>query len=180
MGYSGAMTRLSAHFTAGSSQLMHWRSVRPERVTTGTICFPHFGQCVIRSMRSSRFFPSNLELEFLFHSSVSAEGPMGIGAALLASSRPHEPTGPRKARPDDRLRRNPPGFARLRPHKGGGNRRSAQRSDSIFKQQRFAISPRDPREFCQNLPLSETEGAGNAGRAMRPQPRMQNKISIRV
>jgi hypothetical protein len=37
----------------------------------------------------------------------------------------------------------------------------------------FAISPRDPREFCQNLPLSETEGAGNAGRAMRPQPCVQ-------
>jgi hypothetical protein len=83
MGFSGAMSGLSAHFTAGSSQLMHWRSVRPEMVTTGTICFPHFGQCVIRSMRSSRFFPSNLELEVLFHSSVSAEGPVGIGAAPL-------------------------------------------------------------------------------------------------
>jgi hypothetical protein len=31
---------------------MHWRSVRPEMVTTGTNRFPHFGQCVIRSMRS--------------------------------------------------------------------------------------------------------------------------------
>src|SRR6202047_2284431 len=135
MGFSGAMSGLSAHFTAGSSQLMHWRSVRPEMVTTGTNCFPHFGQCVIRSMRSSRFFPSNLELEFLFHSSVLAEDPLGVGAAPLASSPPHEPTGPRKARPDDRLRRNPPSFARLGPTKGGGNRRSAQRSDSIFKQQ---------------------------------------------
>ena len=28
-------------------------------------------------------FPSNLELEFLFHSNVSAEGPVGIGAAPL-------------------------------------------------------------------------------------------------
>jgi hypothetical protein len=36
---------------AGSSQLMHWRSVRPDKVTTGTRCFPHFWQCVIRSMR---------------------------------------------------------------------------------------------------------------------------------
>jgi hypothetical protein len=26
----------------------------------------------------------------------------------------------------------------------------------------------------------KTEGAGNAGRSMRPQPRMQNKISIRA
>jgi hypothetical protein len=35
---------------------MHWKSVRPEIVTTGTMTFPHFGQRVIRSMRSSRFF----------------------------------------------------------------------------------------------------------------------------
>src|SRR5258705_10050324 len=45
--FSGAVTGLSAHFTAGSSQLMHWRSVRPEMVTTGTIRFPHFGQRVV-------------------------------------------------------------------------------------------------------------------------------------
>ena len=32
---------------------MHWRSVRPEMVTTGTNRFPHFGQCVVRSMRFS-------------------------------------------------------------------------------------------------------------------------------
>jgi len=44
------MSGLSAHFAAGSSQLMHWRSVRPEKVTTGTIRFLHFGQCVIRSI----------------------------------------------------------------------------------------------------------------------------------
>jgi hypothetical protein len=47
MGLSGALTGLSAHFTAGSSQLMHCRSVRPEMVTTGTIRFPHFGQRVV-------------------------------------------------------------------------------------------------------------------------------------
>jgi hypothetical protein len=46
IGFSGAISGLSAHFTAGSSQLMHWRSVRPEKVTTGTIRFPHFGQRV--------------------------------------------------------------------------------------------------------------------------------------
>jgi len=46
IGFSGAMSGLSAHFTAGSSQLMHWRLVRPEKVTTGTIRFPHFGQRV--------------------------------------------------------------------------------------------------------------------------------------
>jgi hypothetical protein len=43
---SGAVSGLSVHFTAGSSQLMHCRSVRPEMVTTGTIRFPHFGQRV--------------------------------------------------------------------------------------------------------------------------------------
>ncbi len=56
IGFSGAVSGLSAHFTAGSSQLMHWRSVRPEMVTTGITRFPHFGQRVIRSMTSSRFF----------------------------------------------------------------------------------------------------------------------------
>jgi len=30
IGFSGTVTGLSAHFTAGSSQLMHWRSVRPD------------------------------------------------------------------------------------------------------------------------------------------------------
>jgi hypothetical protein len=56
-GLSGAVSGLSAHFTAGSSQLMHWRSVRPEIVITGTIRFPHFGQRVVRSMEPSRFSP---------------------------------------------------------------------------------------------------------------------------
>jgi hypothetical protein len=41
-----------------------------------------------------------------------------------------------------------------------------------------------PRVFARVLPVnllpSETEGAGNAGRSMRPQPRMQNKMSIRA
>ena len=47
--------------------------MRPERVTTGTIRFPHFGQRVVRSMRSSRFCTPDSELELLFHSSVSAK-----------------------------------------------------------------------------------------------------------
>jgi hypothetical protein len=38
---------------------------------------------ILPIFRSSRFFLSNLELEFLFHSSVWAEGPVGIGAAPL-------------------------------------------------------------------------------------------------
>src|SRR5258708_2645677 len=56
IGFSGAVSGLSYHFTAGSSQLMHWRSVRPEMVTTGISRFPHFGQRVVRSMKSSRVF----------------------------------------------------------------------------------------------------------------------------
>jgi hypothetical protein len=47
IGFSGAVSGLSADFSAGSSQLMHWRSVRPEMVTTGTMRFPHFGQHVV-------------------------------------------------------------------------------------------------------------------------------------
>jgi hypothetical protein len=52
-------------------------------------------------------------------------------------------------------------------------------TDSIFKQRchghGFAISRRVP-ESCWNvLPSKESEGAGNAGRALRPQPRVQNK-----
>src|SRR5258705_5151423 len=68
MGFSGAVTGLSAHFTAGSSHLMHWRSVRPE--TNGTNRFPHFGQLVGRSMRSSRFL-LNRKLKLLFQSGAS-------------------------------------------------------------------------------------------------------------
>jgi hypothetical protein len=56
IGFSGTISGVSAHLIAGSSQLMHWRSVRPDRVTTGTRCFPHLGQCVIRSMRSLPIF----------------------------------------------------------------------------------------------------------------------------
>src|ERR1700738_4435444 len=61
---SEAVSGLLAHFTAGSSQLIHCRSVRPEMVTTGTIRFPHFGQRVVRSMRPSRFSPLTLNWNF--------------------------------------------------------------------------------------------------------------------
>jgi hypothetical protein len=37
----------------------------------------------------------------------------------------------------------------------------------------FAISPRVSREFCQNVPPSQSEGVGNAGRPMHPQPRVR-------
>jgi hypothetical protein len=50
--------------------------------------------------------------------------------------------------------------------------------DSFFKQRiischSFAISPRNPREFFfRTSHPPKSEGAGNAGRPMRPQPRV--------
>jgi hypothetical protein len=55
IGPGGAVSGLSAHFTAGSSQLIHWKSVRPEMVITATVRFPHFGQRVVRSIATSDF-----------------------------------------------------------------------------------------------------------------------------
>ena len=37
----------------------------------------------------------------------------------------------------------------------------------------FAISPPETREVCHQLAPSHSEGAGNAGRPARPQPRVQ-------
>jgi hypothetical protein len=37
----------------------------------------------------------------------------------------------------------------------------------------FAISPPISREFFRESSALQSEGAGNAGRAMRPQPRMR-------
>jgi hypothetical protein len=43
-----------------------------------------------------------------------------------------------------------------------------------FYSHAFAISPRVSREFCWKLPaLFDSEGAGNAGRPMRPPPHVQ-------
>src|ERR1700691_4392610 len=87
------MSRLSDHFTAGSSQLMHWRTVRPEMVTTGTIRFSQFGQRVVRSMRPSRF-PPNWELELLFHLSVTAKTGDAMGAARVMLVQRKHSAGP--------------------------------------------------------------------------------------
>jgi hypothetical protein len=38
-----------------------------------------------------------------------------------------------------------------------------------------AISRRDLPELCMNPSAQETKGAGNAGRLMRPRPRVRNK-----
>jgi len=55
--------------------------------------------------------------------------------------------------------------------KSGLLRRFTPRND----EHSFAISPHNPREFCRSSRPLKTEGAGNAGRWMRPQPRVQNK-----
>jgi hypothetical protein len=45
-----------------------------------------------------------------------------------------------------------------------------------FSRHDFAISPRVPREFYpERRAFIRSEGAGNAGRSMRPQPRVQKK-----
>jgi hypothetical protein len=54
---------------------MHWRSVRPEMVTIGTNRFPHFGQRVVRSMRSSRLF---LPMAHWFHGGAGPNSPFSF------------------------------------------------------------------------------------------------------
>src|SRR6266550_1842681 len=48
-------------------------------------------------------------------------------------------------------------------------------STFAFIKHTFAFPRREPPELCMNLSPFETEGAGNAGRPMRPKPRVQNK-----
>jgi hypothetical protein len=48
-------------------------------------------------------------------------------------------------------------------------------SDSIYKhrkKQASAISRRDTPELCKKFALERTEGVGNAGRSVHPQPRV--------
>src|SRR5438046_586551 len=44
-----------------------------------------------------------------------------------------------------------------------------------FIKHTFAFPRRESPELCTNLSPFETEGAGNAGRSMRPKPRVPNK-----
>jgi hypothetical protein len=91
-----------------------------------------------------------------------------------------EPTGPREARPDDRLREAihltvekkewfasslPPSLVELR-------RTSRSRNDSLRQVSAF---PRQEsaRVMPERLPSMRTEGAGNAGCAVHPRPRVQ-------
>src|SRR5260221_14735215 len=65
-------------------------------------------------------------------------------------------------------------------HKGRGNALSRVRrfffSNSVVCGYTSAISRRDSPEVCKTVsPLLTIEGAGNAGRSMRPQPRVRNK-----
>jgi hypothetical protein len=49
-------------------------------------------------------------------------------------------------------------------------------NSGVVRRHKFAISPRLAREFCFDvLPFRRSEGAGNAGRPLRPQPRVQCK-----
>jgi hypothetical protein len=41
-------------------------------------------------------------------------------------------------------------------------------NSSVLSRHSFAISPRNSREFCRKRPALQSEGAGNAGRPMRP------------
>src|SRR6266478_3770684 len=53
---------------------------------------------------------------------------------------------------------------------------SSQGLLAMTKTHAFAISPRLSREFCFDVPpILGSEGAGNAGRSMHPQPRVRNK-----
>jgi hypothetical protein len=74
IGFSGAVSELSAHFTAGSSQPMHWKSVRPEMVTTGAVRFPHFGHRVTQIHEILPIFsPVTQNWNFCSNRAVSAE-----------------------------------------------------------------------------------------------------------
>src|SRR6266478_7623875 len=53
-------------------------------------------------------------------------------------------------------------------------RRLAPRNDGALRYD-STIPRREAPEFCKNHPPSKTEGAGNAGRSMHPQPRVRNK-----
>jgi hypothetical protein len=52
--------------------------------------------------------------------------------------------------------------------------RCARNDDGGYLRHTFAISPRVRASFDQPVCPERSEGAGNAGRSMRPQPRMQN------
>ena len=58
--------------------------------------------------------------------------------------------------------------------KSGLLRRFAPRNDVKSKYD-SAISRRNVPEFCKIIRPEKTEGAGNAGRSMHPQPRVRNK-----
>ena len=49
-------------------------------------------------------------------------------------------------------------------------------SSAAARRRAFAIPRRDASEFWQELRPEKSEGAGNAGRSMHPQPRVRNKI----
>src|SRR5439155_4233842 len=54
----------------------------------------------------------------------------------------------------------------------GSNFQTAETISDVTPRSRGAMRP----SFCKNHPPLKSEGAGNAGRLMRPQSRVQNKI----
>jgi hypothetical protein len=52
---------------------------------------------------------------------------------------------------------------------------SSSQKSNIVRRRGFAISPHVLREVCRNVCPRNSEGAGNAGRLMRPQPRVQSR-----
>jgi hypothetical protein len=111
-------------------------------------------------------------------SSLRKQGPITTGLGRRESRRP--------AVPKERPRRMGPCFRRddmafLPQHLSMRVTRLVQPPILLFKQPR-SVQPRlrdpaaCPREFCRQRPLPLiTEGAGNAGRWMRPQPRVQDE-----
>jgi hypothetical protein len=79
--------------------------------------------------------------------------------------------GSRERAPDDRLRE---AIHRAAQSKNGLLRRFAPRNDGTpISKYDSAISRRDAPESCMNCSPSKSEGAGNAGCSMHPQPRVR-------
>ena len=97
----------------------------------------------------------------------------------------HRPDGQFPVHGDAGVRHTHPDARRLRIRAGGDGdveplhmrmlSASIQISSASLRndERNFAFSRRDAPEFCRNIPPSTSEGAGNAGRPMRPQPRVQ-------
>jgi hypothetical protein len=75
------------------------------------------------------------------------------------------PIDPPPLTPKSELRSSRPRHALTRPEGG-------KKTNSIFKQ-RVALPRHKVPELCKKLPALSTEGAGNAGRLVRPPPHVR-------